>query len=121
MLDPLRHRRVIPDFTRLSATATRNEVVSDVKQAWVSYTRAKTLSDRFTSHFLDESTDVLTISRLVYDHGGLALIDYLDALRDARTATPTPLPPTPTSGSPSRQLVAASATNLTHRSDVSRK
>jgi cobalt-zinc-cadmium efflux system outer membrane protein len=34
---------------------------------------------------LEESKDVLDIARFSYEHGGLALIDYLDALRDARS------------------------------------
>ena len=36
---------------------------------------------------LDEAKDVLDISKFSYDHGGLALIDYLDALREARSVT----------------------------------
>jgi cobalt-zinc-cadmium efflux system outer membrane protein len=34
-----------------------------------------------------ESADVLGIARFAFDHGGIALIDYLDALRDARSST----------------------------------
>ncbi len=30
---------------------------------------------------------VLSIAQFAYDHGGIALIDYLDALRDFRTAS----------------------------------
>lgn len=72
---------------RLSETAARNQVVSDVDQAYVGYTRARALSDRFGNHYLDESTDVLSIARFAFEHGGLALIDYLDALRDSRSST----------------------------------
>ena len=72
---------------RLTEIATRNQVVSDVDQAWVGYTRAQALSDRFGSHYLDESSDVLSIARFAFEHGGLALIDYLDALRDSRSST----------------------------------
>jgi cobalt-zinc-cadmium efflux system outer membrane protein len=75
------------DTARLTLTATRNQVSSDVDQAWIAYVQAKTLSDRFGNHYLDESADVLSIARYAFDHGGLALIDYLDSLRDARTAT----------------------------------
>jgi cobalt-zinc-cadmium efflux system outer membrane protein len=56
-----------------------------VEQAWVGYTQSKRLSDRFTGHYLDESTDVLRIAQFAFEHGGIALIDYLDALRDARS------------------------------------
>lgn len=78
--------RLAIDQAQLTATATRNQVVSDVDQAWVAYVQAKTLSDRFGSHYLDESADVLSIARFAFDHGGLALIDYLDSLRDSRTS-----------------------------------
>jgi cobalt-zinc-cadmium efflux system outer membrane protein len=72
---------------RFTVTAARNQVYSDVDQAWIGYTESKELSDRYTSHFLDESTDVLNIAQFAYQHGGIALIDYLDALRDSRQTT----------------------------------
>jgi cobalt-zinc-cadmium efflux system outer membrane protein len=73
------------DATRFTEIAAKNQVVSDVDQAWVGYTQSKKLSDRFTEHYLDESRDVLSISQFAFEHGGIALIDYLDALRDARS------------------------------------
>jgi len=51
----------------------------------VGYTTSKALSDRYNSHYLDESRQALSIAQFAYEHGGIALIDYLDALRDART------------------------------------
>jgi cobalt-zinc-cadmium efflux system outer membrane protein len=45
---------------------------------------SKGLSDRYGSHYVDESKDVLSIAQFAYEHGGLALIDYLDALRESR-------------------------------------
>lgn len=72
---------------RSTVTATRNQVVSDVDQAYASYTTYKLLSDRYNGHYLDEAKDILDISRFSYEHGGLALIDYLDALRDSRSVT----------------------------------
>ncbi|AFL87545.1 outer membrane protein [Terriglobus roseus DSM 18391] len=71
----------------LTEQATRNQVASDVNQAWSAYIHARVLSNRFGDHYLDESADVLSIARYAFDHGGLALIDYLDALRGARAAT----------------------------------
>lgn len=65
--------------------AARNQVFSDVDQAWVGYTTSKTLSDRYHGHYLDEAKDVLTIAQFAYEHGGLALIDYLNALQDNRS------------------------------------
>ena len=98
--------------SRLTATAVRHQVVTDVDQAWIGYTRAKALSDRFTEHYLDESQDVLTIAQFSFEHGGLALIDYLDALRDARTATSNALNAYSNTWSSIHQLSAASATEL---------
>lgn len=73
--------------SQLSADAAGNQVRSDVAQAVVSYTTAKALSDRYKVHYLDESREVVDIAQFAYEHGGLALIDYLDALRQARTVT----------------------------------
>ena len=98
---------------RLTETATRNQVVSDVDQAWVGYTRARALSDRFGSHYLDQSSDVLSIARFAFDHGGLALIDYLDALRDSRSSTADALNAFAQTWSAIHQLSASSAEDLT--------
>ncbi len=79
--------RYAAQSSRLSVTAARNQVISDVDQAYIGYFNAKVLSDRYNGHYLDEAKDVLDISKFSYDHGGLALIDYLDALRDFRSVT----------------------------------
>jgi cobalt-zinc-cadmium efflux system outer membrane protein len=73
--------------SRFTVTAARNQVVSDVDQAYSGYINSKLLSDRYNGHYLDEAKDVLDISKFSYDHGGLALIDYLDALRDFRSVS----------------------------------
>ena len=70
---------------RFSEIAAHNQVFSDVDQAWVGYTTSKVLSDRYRGHYLDEAKDVLAISQFAYEHGGLALIDYLNAIQDERT------------------------------------
>ena len=104
--------RLSTESTRLTEVAARNQVVSDVDQAWVGYTRAKALSDRFGQHYLDESADVLSIARFAYDHGGLALIDYLDALRDARSSTSDALNAYSQTWLAIHQLSASSATEV---------
>lgn len=71
--------------SRFSEVAARNQVYSDVDQAWVGYTTSKVLSDRYHGHYLDEAKDVLSIAQFAYEHGGLALIDYLNALQDDRS------------------------------------
>jgi cobalt-zinc-cadmium efflux system outer membrane protein len=72
---------------RFSVIAQHNQVISDVDQAYSGYINAKVLSDRYNGHYLDEAKDVLDIARFSYEHGGLALIDYLDALRESRSVT----------------------------------
>ncbi len=101
------------DASRFTEAATRNQVVSDVDQAWVGYTHAKALSDRFSQHYLDESQDILSIAQFSFEHGGLALIDYLDALRDARQSTSDALNAFSQTWNAIHQLSAASATDLT--------
>jgi cobalt-zinc-cadmium efflux system outer membrane protein len=101
------------DASRFTEVAARNQVVSDVDQAWVGYTRAKALSDRFSQHYLDESQDILAIAQFSFQHGGLALIDYLDALRDARSSTSDALNAFAQTWNAIHQLSAASATELT--------
>jgi outer membrane protein, heavy metal efflux system len=73
--------------SQFAETAARNQVLSDVDQAWVGYTTAKSLSDRYRGHYLDEGRDVLSIAQFSYEHGGLALIDYLNALQDNRSTS----------------------------------
>ncbi len=65
----------------------RNQVYSDVDQAWIGYTTSKALSDRYNGHYLDEAKDVLSIAQFAYQQGGLALIDYLNAVQDQRTVS----------------------------------
>jgi len=79
--------KYLAQASRFTEVALRNQVVADVDQAWIGYTNAKVLSDRYNGHYLDEAKDVLDISKFSYEHGGLALIDYLDALRESRSVT----------------------------------
>ncbi len=81
-------------------------------QAYIGYVQSKRLSDRFTEHYLDESRDVLTIAQFAFEHGGLALIDYLDALRDARSSTSDALNAYSQTWLAIHQLSAATATEL---------
>jgi cobalt-zinc-cadmium efflux system outer membrane protein len=73
------------DASRFTLVAAKNQVVSDVDQAWISYTQSKRLSDRYTSHYLEEAKDVLSIAQFAFEHGGISLIDYIDAVRDTET------------------------------------
>jgi cobalt-zinc-cadmium efflux system outer membrane protein len=77
--------KYVAQASRLSEIAARNQVYSDVDQGWIAYTTSKTLSDRYNGHYLDEAKDVLSIAQFAYEHGGLALLDYLSAVQDERT------------------------------------
>jgi outer membrane protein, heavy metal efflux system len=77
--------KYLAQASRFGEIAARAQVFSDVDQAWAGYTAAKILSDRYHGHYLDEAKDVLSIAQFAYEHGGLALLDYLNALQDNRT------------------------------------
>jgi cobalt-zinc-cadmium efflux system outer membrane protein len=79
--------KYVAQASRFAEIAARNQVYSDVDQAYVGYTTSKTLADRYNGHYLDEAKDVLSIAQFAYEHGGLALLDYLNALQDDRTTT----------------------------------
>lgn len=104
--------RFLADGSRFTETAARNQVISDVDQAWVGYTQAKALSDRFGDHYLDESEDVLSIARFSFEHGGIALTDYLNALQQARSVTSDALNAYAQTWNIIHQLSAASATEV---------
>ena len=98
--------------SRFSVIAAKNQVLSDVDQAWIGYTQSRTLSVRYSGHYLDEAGDVLSIAQFAYEHGGIALIDYLDALRDSRQTTADALQAFEATWMAIHQLSAAAATPL---------
>jgi len=79
--------KYLAQASRFTEIAARNQVYSDVDQAWVGYTTSRILADRYNGHYLDEAKDVLSIAQFAYEHGGLTLLDYLNALQDDRTTT----------------------------------
>jgi cobalt-zinc-cadmium efflux system outer membrane protein len=70
--------------SRFAETAARNQVISDVDQAWAGYQTAADQATRYHGHYLDEATHVRDNLEYSYRHGGSTLLDYLDALRDYR-------------------------------------
>ncbi|WP_263378607.1 TolC family protein [Granulicella paludicola] len=100
------------ESSKFTAAAAHNQVVSDVDQAWVNYEQSKRLSDRYTQHYLDETTDVLSIAQFAFEHGGIALIDYLDAVRDTRTTNTAAISAYQQTWIAIHQLSAASASEL---------
>jgi cobalt-zinc-cadmium efflux system outer membrane protein len=79
--------KYLAQASRFGQVAAQNQVYSDVDQAWIQYTTSKVLSDRYNGHYLDEAKDVLSIAQFAYEHGGIALLDYLSALQDDRTTS----------------------------------
>jgi cobalt-zinc-cadmium efflux system outer membrane protein len=100
------------EASRFTAAAAHNQVISDVDQTWVNYEQSKRLSDRYTQHYLDETTDVLSIAQFAFEHGGIALIDYLDAVRDTRVTNAAALSAYQQTWLAIHQLSAASASEL---------
>jgi cobalt-zinc-cadmium efflux system outer membrane protein len=70
--------------TRFAEIAARNQVISDVHQAWAAYQTALGQSRRYNSHYLAQASRVRDNLEFSYRHGGSTLLDYLDALRDYR-------------------------------------
>ncbi len=64
--------------------AARNQVISDVDQAWAAYQTALAQARRYNAHYLGEASRVRDNLEFSYRHGGSTLLDYLDALRDYR-------------------------------------
>jgi cobalt-zinc-cadmium efflux system outer membrane protein len=104
--------KYVAQASRFTELAVRNQVIADVDEAWIGYANAKILSDRYNGHYLDEAKDVLDISKFSYEHGGLALIDYLDALREARSVTSDALNAYSQTWMAIHQLSFASATEV---------
>ncbi len=70
--------------SRFAETAARNQVVSDVDQAWAGYEDATLLARRYNGHYLQEAHEVRDNLEYSYRHGSATLLDYLNALQDYR-------------------------------------
>jgi len=104
--------KYLAQSSRFSEVAAQNQVYSDVDQAWIGYTTSKVLSDRYNGHYLAEAKDVLSIAQFAYEHGGLALLDYLSALQDDRTTSLNALNSYAQTWMAIHQLSFASATDV---------
>ena len=98
--------------SRFAETAARNQVYFDIDRAWIAYTNATALSARYNSHYVDEAKDVLSIAQFAYQHGALALVDYLNALQEERTISLDALDADAQTWQAIHQLSFASATEL---------
>lgn len=72
------------DSSRSAITATHNQVVSDVNQAWQALETAQRMAQRYNSHYLEEAAHVRDNLQFSYRNGNTTLLDYLSALRDYR-------------------------------------
>ena len=72
------------ESSRSAVTAARNQVVSDVDQAWYAFDTAQRQAHRYSSRYLDEATRVRDNLQFSYRNGNSTLLDYLSALRDYR-------------------------------------
>jgi outer membrane protein, heavy metal efflux system len=70
--------------SRFAETAARNQVISDVDQAWAGYEDAISLARRYNGHYLQEAHEVRDNLEYSYRHGSATLLDYLNALQDYR-------------------------------------
>ena len=104
--------KYLAQASRFSQVAARNQVYSDVDQAYIGYTTSKVLSDRYNGHYLAEAKDVLSIAQFAYQQGGLALLDYLSALQDDRTTSLNALNSYAQTWMAIHQLSSASATEV---------
>jgi outer membrane protein, heavy metal efflux system len=104
--------KYVAQSNRFSEVAAQNQVYSDVDQAWIGYTTSKVLSDRYNGHYLAEAKDVLSIAQFAYEHGGIALLDYLNALQDDRTTSLNALNSYAQTWMAIHQLAFASATEV---------
>lgn len=101
------------DASRFALTAAKNQLVSDVDQAWINYTESRRLSERYTSHYLEETKDVLSIAQFAFEHGGIALIDYIDAVRDTEAINSAAISAYQQTWLAIHQLSAATASEMT--------
>lgn len=70
--------------SRFAVTAARNQVISDVDQAWLALDTAQHQAIRYNTHYLAEAGRVRDNLQFSYRNGNSTLLDYLEALRDYR-------------------------------------
>jgi outer membrane protein, heavy metal efflux system len=70
--------------SQFAVTAARNQVISDVDQAYLAFQTALVQAQRYRDHYLGEAERVRDNLQFSYRNGNSTLLDYLDALRDYR-------------------------------------
>jgi cobalt-zinc-cadmium efflux system outer membrane protein len=100
------------ESSRLAITAVRNQVVSDIDQAWLALDTAQRMAQRYNSHYLDEAGHVRDNLQFSYRNGNATLLDYLSALRDYRAIRVSALTANAQVWLALHQLSFASATDI---------
>ena len=72
------------ESSRLLLTQSRNQVISDVDQAYAAYQAAVVQSARYQNKYLAEAAHVRDNIEFAYRNGDATLLDYLSALQDYR-------------------------------------
>ena len=72
------------ESSRLLLTQARNQVISDVDQAYAAYQAAVAQSARYQNKYLAEAAHVRDNIEFAYRNGDATLLDYLSALQDYR-------------------------------------
>lgn len=70
--------------SRLALTATQNQALADVENAWAAYQTARLQTARYRGKYLAEATHVRDNLEFSYRNGNTTLLDYLSALSDYR-------------------------------------
>jgi cobalt-zinc-cadmium efflux system outer membrane protein len=72
------------ESSRLLLQQQRNQVISDVDQAYAAYQAALTQDARYKQKYLAEAAHVRDNIQFAYRNGNATLLDYLSALQDYR-------------------------------------
>ena len=75
------------ESSRLLLTQARNQVISDVDQAYAAYQAAVTQNARYQNKYLAEAAHVRDNLQFAYRNGDATLLDYLSALQEYRQTT----------------------------------
>ena len=72
------------EASKANETAARNQVLSDVSQAYTAYKDALSLAQIYSRDYLQQARDVRDRIEFSYRNGGASLLEFLDAVRDYR-------------------------------------
>ena len=100
------------DSSRLLLTQARNQVISDVDQAYAAFQAAVVQSARYQTKYLAEAAHVRDNIEFAYRNGDASLLDYLSALQDYRSTNLAALTAQAQAQAALHQLSYATATEV---------